>query len=63
MAFAERSVSVPVRFRPVDRVPPLSFSLYATKIREALLVEDPREAMERLYHHWWTRIEGRPAGA
>jgi hypothetical protein len=23
-----------------------------------LLVEDPREMMERLYHLWWSKIEG-----
>jgi ATP-dependent Lhr-like helicase len=48
----------PVRLRRVDRVPPLSFAMYATKIKEALLVEDPFETMERLYHQWWTDIEG-----
>jgi ATP-dependent Lhr-like helicase len=58
LAFAERSSGMPIRFRRVNRVPPLSFSLYATKIREALMVEDPREALERLYHHWWAKIEG-----
>jgi len=56
-AFLEGSGNLPIRLRRVDRVPPLSFSLYATKIREALLVEDPREALERLYHHWWARIQ------
>lgn len=63
LAFAERSSGMPIRFRRVERVPPLSFSLYATKIREALMVEDPREALERLYHHWWAKIESREAGA
>jgi ATP-dependent Lhr-like helicase len=47
----------PVRLRRVDRVPPLSFAMYATKIKEALLVEDPYETMERLYHQWWQEIE------
>jgi ATP-dependent Lhr-like helicase len=48
----------PVRLRRVERVPPLSFAMYATKIKEALLIEDPFETMERLYHQWWTEIEG-----
>jgi ATP-dependent Lhr-like helicase len=30
--------------------------MYATRIREALLVEDPRETLERLYHHWWNQL-------
>lgn len=47
-----------VRMRPVPHVPPLSFGMYATKIREALLVEDPAETLERLYHHWWTQLGG-----
>ena len=51
----------PVRLRPVARVPPLSFGLYATRIKEALLVEDPRETLERLYHHWWGQVASEPA--
>ncbi|MDX1950814.1 MAG: DEAD/DEAH box helicase [Verrucomicrobiota bacterium] len=47
----------PFRIRQVDRVPPLSFALFATKIKEALLVEDPREMTERLYHLWWSKLE------
>lgn len=49
----------PIRLRPVAVVPPLSFGMYATRIREALLLEDPKEALERLYHHWWAQLEGR----
>lgn len=48
----------PVRLRSVPMVSPLAFGMYATKIKEALLVEDPRETLERLYHHWWTKLEG-----
>ena len=47
----------PVRLRKVHRVPPLSFAMYATKMREALLVEDPAETMERLFNLWWREIE------
>lgn len=46
----------PLRLRRVEQVPPLSFGMYATKIKEALLVEDPRETLERLYHHWWREL-------
>jgi ATP-dependent Lhr-like helicase len=49
--------NIPVRLKKVHRVPPLSFAMYATKIREALLVEDPTETMERLFHLWWKEIE------
>jgi ATP-dependent helicase Lhr and Lhr-like helicase len=46
-----------IRLRRIQRVPPLSFALFATKIKEALMVEDPRETMERLYNLWWNKIE------
>ena len=52
--------ALPVRLRRVEHVAPLAFGMYATKIREALLVEDPREAMERLYHQWWRELGGEP---
>jgi ATP-dependent Lhr-like helicase len=55
-AFLEAQSKRPVQLRQVDRVPPLSFAMYATKIKEALLVEDPYETMERLYHQWWSDI-------
>lgn len=50
----------PIRQRRVDHVPPLSFAMYATRIREALLVEDPRETQERLYHQWWNSLNPEP---
>ena len=59
--FLESAASKPMRIHAVDRIPPLSFAMYATKIKEALLVEDPRETMERLFHLWWSRIENTPA--
>jgi len=57
LAYLERLSGLSVRLRPVDRVPPLSFDMYATRIKEALLVEDPREVMERLFHLWWSEID------
>lgn len=54
--------SKPMRLLTVHQVPPLSFALFATKIKEALLVEDPREMTERLFHLWWNKLE-QPAGA
>lgn len=58
LAFLTSAATKPMRIKQVHRVPPLSFALFATKIKEALLVEDPRETMERLYHLWWSKIEG-----
>jgi ATP-dependent Lhr-like helicase len=59
-AFLIAQVKKPVRLRRVAMVPPLSFAMYATRIKEALLVEDPYETMERLYHQWWSEIENGP---
>jgi ATP-dependent helicase Lhr and Lhr-like helicase len=55
--YLERAANLPMRIKTVQRVPPLSFALFATKIKEALKVEDPRETMERLFHLWWSKIE------
>lgn len=52
-----------IRLRNIRRVPPLSFALFATKIKEALMVEDPRETMERLYNLWWSKIEEEASGS
>jgi ATP-dependent Lhr-like helicase len=56
LQFLRQASAKPMRLCVVDRVPPLSFALFATKIKEALLVEDPRETMERLFHLWWSKI-------
>lgn len=54
-AFLERTADLPLRLRQVCLVAPLSFGMFVSRIREALLVEDPRETMERLFHLWWQR--------
>ncbi len=63
IAFLVRAAQKPMRIRQVDRVPPLSFALFVTKIKEALLVEDPRETVERLFHLWWSKIEEAPVNS
>lgn len=56
-AYCRRVAEIPVRIHRVRHVPPLSFAMYATRIKEALLVEDPAETMERLFNLWWNEIE------
>lgn len=58
--FLEAQARQPLRLRSLPRVPPLSFGMYATRIREALLVEHPAETLERLFHDWWAQIEHDP---
>ena len=57
-AFLDAQSKRPFRLHRVAYVPPLSFAMYATKIKEALLVEDPYETMERLYRLWWSEAAG-----
>jgi ATP-dependent Lhr-like helicase len=61
LAYLEKMRTLPARLKRVSQVPPLSFALFVTKIKEALLVEDPREMTERLYNLWWTRLNDGPA--
>jgi ATP-dependent Lhr-like helicase len=61
-AYLRRMQKLPARVRQVSRVPPLSFALFVTKIKEALLVEDPREMTERLFNLWWGRLNANPDG-
>jgi ATP-dependent Lhr-like helicase len=58
LAYVERleRLGWPLRHRQVAHVPPLSFAMYATRIKEALDVEDPAETMERLFHIWWREL-------
>jgi ATP-dependent helicase Lhr and Lhr-like helicase len=63
LAFLHAQKRRPVVLREVAQVPPLSFAMYATKIKEALLVEDPFEVQERLFNLWWQEIENAPQPA
>ncbi|GAB4252853.1 MAG: hypothetical protein OHK005_20160 [Candidatus Methylacidiphilales bacterium] len=42
----------------VPEVTPFSFHLFASKIKESLSLEDPADALERLCHDWFNRLEG-----
>ena len=60
-AFLREQQKRPIKLVHVDMVPPLAFAMYATKIKEALLVDDPFEVQERLFHQWWAELEGEEA--
>jgi ATP-dependent Lhr-like helicase len=47
----------PVKLIQLEHVAPLSFAMYATKMREAIMVEDPFEMQERLFHQWWSELQ------
>jgi ATP-dependent Lhr-like helicase len=54
---------LPAKIRPVGMVPPLAFAMYATRIKEALLLEEPFAVQERLFHLWWQRLNDDPDAA
>jgi ATP-dependent Lhr-like helicase len=62
-AFLRKQQKRPIKLCPVDMVPPLAFAMYATKIKEALLIDDPFAVQERLFHQWWTELEGEESQA
>jgi ATP-dependent Lhr-like helicase len=57
LAFLRAQQKRPVKLIRVAHVPPLSFAMYATKMKEAVMVEDPFEMQERLFHQWWGELQ------
>jgi ATP-dependent Lhr-like helicase len=55
--FLRAQQSRPVKLIRLEHVAPLSFAMYATKMREAVMVEDPFEMQERLFHQWWSELQ------
>ncbi len=51
--FLHRVQSMEWRFIEVPVVTPFSFGIYASRIKEGMMLEDPEEAIERL----WRRFE------
>ena len=47
--------SVALRELPV--VSPFSFPIYASKIKESMMLEDPATAIERIYFEMYSRVE------
>jgi ATP-dependent helicase Lhr and Lhr-like helicase len=38
-------------------ISPFSFPIYASKIKESMMLEDPSAAIERIYHEMYARLE------
>jgi ATP-dependent Lhr-like helicase len=57
LEFLHAQRSRPVKLLRLSHVAPLSFAMYATKMREAVMVEDPFEMQERLFHQWWSELQ------
>jgi len=48
--------------RKLPAVSPFSFPIYASKIKESMMLEDPAAAVERIYHEMFARVEQITAG-
>ena len=52
LAFLERSQTLQWRLFDVPVVAPFSFGIFASKIKEGMMLEDPHEAIERLWREF-----------
>lgn len=58
IAFLERVPHLEWHLVPVPVVSPFSFGIYASKIKEGMMLEDPEEAIERLWHEFERKTGG-----
>jgi ATP-dependent Lhr-like helicase len=56
-AFLERVQSFDWRLLELPAVSPFSFPIYASKIKESMMLEDPQTAIERIYREMYARVE------
>ena len=45
------------RLRELPAISPFSFPIYASVIKESMMLEDPAVAIERIYHEMYGRLE------
>ena len=56
-AFLERVQQFRWSLRELPVVSPFSFAIYASKIKESMMLEDPGAAIERIYREMYDRVE------
>jgi ATP-dependent Lhr-like helicase len=56
-AFLDRVTEFEWRLRELPTVSPFSFPIYASVIKESMMLEDPAAAIERIYHEMYGRLE------
>ena len=61
-AFLDRVQHYDWILRELPAVSPFSFPIYASKIKESMMLEDPAAAVERIYHEMYARVEQIAAG-
>ncbi len=52
--------AVPFKLLELPAISPFSFPIYASKIKESMMLEDPASAIERIYHEMYARLETMP---
>ena len=57
MTFLDRLHAYDWALRELPVVSPFSFPIYASKIKESMMLEDPSAAVERIYHEMYARVE------
>jgi ATP-dependent Lhr-like helicase len=55
--FLEEVQSFDWKLRQLPVVSPFSFPIYASKIKESMMLEDPATAIERIYFEMYARVE------
>jgi ATP-dependent Lhr-like helicase len=61
-AFLDRIQHYDWTLHELPAVSPFSFPIYASKIKESMMLEDPAAAVERIYHEMYARVERIAAG-
>ncbi len=56
-AFLDRVQDYRWRLLELPVISPFSFSIYASKIKETMMLEDPATAVERIYREMYARVE------
>jgi ATP-dependent Lhr-like helicase len=56
-AFLEAVPNFEWRLRQLTVISPFSFPIYASVIKESMMLEDPAAAIERIYHEMYTRLK------
>jgi ATP-dependent helicase Lhr and Lhr-like helicase len=56
-AFLDRVQELEWDLRQLPVISPFSFPIYASKIKESMMLEDPASAVERIYYEMYARVE------
>ncbi len=55
--FLDSAATLDWKLRELPAISPFSFPIYASVIKESMMLEDPAAALERIYHEMFARVE------